>query len=60
TSTGPVFLAGFRAPIGGDVYAFTVEGRYLKGEGDLNTNDFLGSKIDLGGTSLRVGFLIRF
>jgi outer membrane protein W len=60
TATGPVFLAGFRAPMGGDVYAFTFEGRYTKGEGTLNKNDFLDTKIDLGGTSLRVGFLIRF
>lgn len=60
TSTGAVFLAGFRAPIHGDVYALTMEGRYLTGQGTLNKNDFLDSKIDLGGTSLRVGFLIRF
>jgi opacity protein-like surface antigen len=57
---GPVFLAGFRAPVGGDVWAITLEGRYTRAEGDLNTNDFLGSKIDLGGTSLRFGVLLRF
>ena len=56
----PVFLAGFRAPVGGDVWAITMEGRYMRAEGDLNTNDFLGSKIDLGGTSLRFGVLVRF
>lgn len=60
TSTGAVMLAGFRAPIGGDVYAITMEGRYQTGQGNLNTNDFLDSKIDLGSTSLRFGFLIRF
>ena len=60
TSPGAVILAGFRAPLGGDIYALTMEGRYLTGEGTLNTNDFLDTKIDLGGTSLRVGFLIRF
>ncbi len=60
TSTGAVILAGFRAPIGGDIYALTMEGRYTTGEGKLNANDFLGTKIDLGGTSFRVGFLIRF
>lgn len=60
TSTGAVILAGFRAPLGGDVYALTMDGRYLSGQGELNKNDFLDSKIDLGGTSLRVGFLIRF
>lgn len=57
---GPVFLAGFRAPIGGDIWAITLEGRYTRAEGDLNTNDFLGSKIDLGGTALRFGVLVRF
>lgn len=60
TSTGVVALAGFRAPINGDIYALTMEGRYLSGQGNLNKNDFLDSKIDLGGTSLRIGFLIRF
>ncbi len=60
TSTGAVALAGFRAPIHGDVYALTMEGRYQTGQGTLNKNDFLDSKVDLGGTSLRVGFLIRF
>ena len=60
STAGPVLLAGFRAPLGGDIYALTFEGRYQGGEGTLNTNDFLDSKIDLGGTSWRVGFLIRF
>lgn len=60
TSAGPVLLAGFRAPLGGDIYALTFEGRYQGGQGQLNTNDFLDSKIDLGGTSWRVGLLIRF
>lgn len=60
TSSGPVLLAGFRAPLGGDIYALTFEGRYQGGEGTLNTNDFLDKKLDLGGTSWRVGFLIRF
>ncbi|MEI6245635.1 MAG: hypothetical protein WCQ64_11385 [Acidobacteriota bacterium] len=60
TATGAVMLAGFRAPIHGDVYALTMEARHQSGEGTLNKSDFLGSKIDLGGTSLRVGFLIRF
>ena len=60
TTPGGVFLAGFRAPLNGDVYALTFEGRYMTGQASLNTNDFLDNKIDLGGTSLRVGFLIRF
>lgn len=60
TAPGIVALAGFRAPIHGDVYAITMEGRYQTGEGTLSKNDFLDSKIDLGGTSLRFGFLVRF
>jgi len=60
TSVGPVALAGFRLPINGDVYALTVEGRYMWAEGALNPNDFLDTKIDLGATSVRFGFLIRF
>lgn len=60
TAPGAVILAGFRAPLGGDIYALTMEGRYITGEGTLDKNDFLDTKIDLGGTSLRVGFLIRF
>ena len=56
----PVFLAGFRAPVGGDVWAITLEGRYMRADADLNTNDFLGSKLDLSGTSLRFGVLLRF
>ncbi len=59
-TAAPVILAGFRAPIGGDVWAITLEGRYIRAEGDLNTNDFLGSKIDMGGTALRFGVLLRF
>jgi hypothetical protein len=59
-ATAPIFLAGFRAPVGGDVWAITVEGRYMRAQGDLNTNNFLGSKIDLGGTTLRFGVLVRF
>lgn len=59
-AAGPVLLGGFRAPLGGDIYALTFEGRYQGAVGKLNTNDFLDAKIDLGGTSWRVGFLIRF
>ena len=60
SKAAPVFLAGFRAPIGGDVWAITMEGRYMRADADLNTNDFLGNKIDLGGTTLRFGVLVRF
>ena len=58
-TTAPIFLAGFRAPLNSDVWALTVEGRYVRAQADLNTNDFHGSKIDLGGTSLRCGVLVR-
>jgi outer membrane protein W len=47
TSVGPVAVFGARFPVG----AATVGGevRYQKAEGDLDTRDFLGPKIDLGG-----------
>jgi hypothetical protein len=57
-------------PIGGDVYAINIEGRYqwLVGKTDGTTTgangeilpDFLGNRIDLGGGSLNFSFLIRF
>jgi opacity protein-like surface antigen len=56
-ATGPILLAGVRAPIshatiGGEV-------RWQKAEGDL-TSDFLGSKIDLGGWTTNFTFGFRF
>jgi outer membrane protein W len=65
---GPVILAGVRVPLGGDVYALTVEGRYTFASGDLpacsegasGDNCFLGNKIDLSGGMFNFGFLIRF
>jgi hypothetical protein len=59
TSVGPVavfgarFLAGSNMTIGGEV-------RYQKAEGDLDENDFLGPKIDLGGFHYVATFGIRF
>ena len=49
-----ILLGGLRMPLGGDVYALTVEGRYQWGSGDTGgaANEFLGDKIDLGGGSL--------
>ena len=58
TATGPVLLAGFRAPMGGDVYAFTFEVRQQWGLG--NVSGFLGPKLDLGGTHMNFGVLVRF
>ena len=59
---GALIFGGLRMPLGGDVYALQVEGRYLFGSGDTGGNDagFLGDKIDLSGGSLNFGFLIRF
>lgn len=59
TATGPVLLGGFRAPLGGDIYAFTTELRYQWGRGNL-PSDFLGSQVDLGGLHLNFGVLVRF
>ena len=62
TTVGPVLLGGLRMPLGGDIYAFTLEGRYQWGSGDTGgaDNNFLGDKIDLAGGQLNFGFLIRF
>jgi hypothetical protein len=56
TSVGPVAVFGARFPMGGATIGGEV--RYQKAEGDLDTRDFLGSKIDLGGFhySATVGF----
>ena len=62
TAVGPVFFGGVRFPIGGDVYSFTLEGRYQIVNGDTGGSPagFLGDKIDLSGGLLNFGFLIRF
>ena len=59
---GPVFVGGVRLPIGGDIYAFTAEGRWTLVDGDTGGSDagFLGDRIDLGGFSFNMGLLIRF
>jgi hypothetical protein len=58
TSIGPVAVFGARfllgnATVGGEI-------RYQKAEGDLDTRDFLGPKIDLGGFHYLATFGIRF
>jgi opacity protein-like surface antigen len=59
TAVGPIavfgarFLAGSNMTIGGEV-------RYQKAEGDLDTQDFLGPKIDLGGFHYVATFGVRF
>lgn len=60
TAIGGVVLGGVRLPLGGDIYAFNVEGRYQFGSGDLGDNGFLTEKIDLTGLQFTVGFQIRF
>jgi hypothetical protein len=56
TSVGPVAVFGARVPIGNATIGGEV--RYQRAEGDLDTRDFLGPKIDLGGFhySATVGF----
>jgi hypothetical protein len=59
---GALIFGGLRMPLGGDVYALQIEGRYLFGSGNTGGAEegFLGDKIDLSGGSLNFGFLIRF
>lgn len=58
TSIGPVAVFGVRVPV--DRFAAGFEARYQKAEGDLDTNDFLAPKIDLGGWHYQGTFGIRF
>ena len=61
TSVGGLVLGGLRIPLGGDVYALNVEGRYQWVVGKTGgLPDFLGDKIDLGGGTIGATFLIRF
>lgn len=59
---GGVVLGGVRLPMGGDIYALTLEYRYQFAQGKTGglANGFLGDKIDLSGGNLNVGFLIHF
>jgi hypothetical protein len=47
SATGPVVLGGVRVPAGD--WSIGGEIRYQSAKGDLSTQDFLGSKIDLSG-----------
>ena len=62
TAVGPVVMAGFRAPINGDIYGLTFEWRYQGGVGNTGglPAGFLADKIDLGGNHINFGFLVRF
>lgn len=59
TATGPVILGGARFPVGGlDVGG---EVRYQHALGDISAeDDFLGTKIDLGGFSYLLTFTVKF
>jgi hypothetical protein len=59
TAGAGLLLGGVRFPIGGDIYALSLEGRYMWGTGTLN-DSFLDSKIDLGGGMFNMGFQVRF
>jgi opacity protein-like surface antigen len=64
TGTAPawVILGGVRFPIGGDIYALNLEGKYLHAVGDTGGLDkgFLDDKIDLSGGMFNIGFQVRF
>lgn len=59
TNAGPVVVGGIRFPLSTG-FAFGGEIRYQQAEGTLNTNDFNGSKIDLGGLSYQATVIFRF
>jgi hypothetical protein len=62
TAVGPVVLVGLRVPMGGDIYALTIESRqqWAVGKTGGAANGFLNDKIDLGGNNLTFGLLVRF
>jgi hypothetical protein len=60
TTPAGILLGGLRLPMNGDVFAVMAELRYQWATGNLNANDFLGSKIDLSGASFTVAFQVRY
>jgi hypothetical protein len=64
TGTAPagVILGGVRFPLGGDIYALNLEGKYLYAVGNTGGLDkgFLDDKIDLSGGMFNIGFQVRF
>lgn len=58
TEIGPVAVFGVRIPLG--QFAIGGEARYQHAEGELDTNDFLAPKIDLGGWHYQATFGVRF
>jgi hypothetical protein len=61
-TVGGLPLGGVRFPLGGDIYAFNIEGRYQYGTGETGGVDegFLADKIDLGAGQLNFTFMVRF
>jgi outer membrane protein W len=59
SSAGPVVLGGIRFPVS-DLWLVGGELRYQKAEGNIESEGFLGDKIDLGGWTTSVTFHLRF
>jgi hypothetical protein len=59
TNAGPVVMGGIRFPLTTG-FAFGGEVRYQAAQGSLNSNDFNGSKIDLGGLTYQANIIFRF
>ncbi len=59
TAVGPLVLGGVRAPIGASLM-LGGEVRFQKADDDLDPTQFLGDKIDLGGTSYQATLTWRF
>jgi hypothetical protein len=56
-----LIVYGIKVPIRGDVFAFSVEGRYTWATGHgLPVGDFTSDRIDLGGGGLHFMFQIRY
>jgi hypothetical protein len=62
TAVGPVYVAGLRVPIGGDIWGFTTEWRYQGGVGKTGglAKGFLDEKIDLSGVNVNFAVLVRY
>ena len=59
TAVGPVLLGGVRIPVG-DALSVGGELRWQKARGDLGDDDFLATKINLGGTTANFTIQFRF
>jgi hypothetical protein len=57
-AVGPIAMFGLRVPMGN--FSLGGEIRYQKAEADLDTADFLGPKLDLGGFHYSATFGFRF